>query len=268
MSRKCLDIGVNWVQWLRDLAARYYVRDERAGYYRVSGLNPRSPYGVSPDICQAWDRLPRIQQDNDSLRHNVFVRDLETLAPDAQARINTFFAASGLRDFEFLGAGGRALAYRALHAPTGQFRIARMEGAHSSRMPRPAHPVVLQTYQTNQNRMDAHGGIKLEILPEIVPLNKAFLKCALPETPLLKEAFYSAAVDLGWGTNLMYGPQMYDRDAEFHNIGIRPDGRLVSFDPEIITGPRAALRQHNAKTPKLLSDASAQQLLLIYPGYR
>ncbi len=268
MSHHSVDIGVNWVQWLRDFAQRYYVWDSQARYHRVSGLNPPSPYPPAENIRSAWNKLPQLVEDMPHLRHNFFVRDLSTLSEGAQTRINTFFTACGLRDFEFLGFGGRAITYRALHGPSGQYRVARMEGAHSARMPRPVHPVVLQPYQTNQNAMARHDNIKLEIMPEIVPLNKAFHKAALPEIPLLKEAYYQAAVGLGWGTNMMYNQNMFDRDAEYHNIGIRPDGRLVSFDPEIITGACARERHLQQKTPKLLNDASAQQLLLLYPGYK
>lgn len=267
IHKNSVDIGVNWVQWLRDFAERYYVWDAPAHYHRVSGLNPPALQAPAENILKAWDGLPALQEQQPHLRHNKFVRDLSDLSTGVKMRIHDFFAQSGLRDFEFLDFGGRAITYRAHHTPSGQIRVARMEGVHQGRKPRPDHPVVLQPYQSNQGRMKPYGGIKLEVLPEIVPLSKAFRQYAAPQVPLLKEAYYKAAVDLGWGTNLMYAG-MFDRDAEFQNIGIRPDGKLVSFDPEIITGAPAQNLQRHFKTPKLLRDASAQQLLLIYPEYR
>lgn len=267
MSKISVDIGVNWVQWLRDRAARHYVWDPRARYHRVAGpaKQPAAP-GPARSLRDAWEQLPRVQQDFPHLRHNFFVRDLADLPSRARARISLFFEAYGLRDFEFLGHGGRAIAYRALHGPSGQMRVARMEGAHSHRFPRIGHPVILQPYATNEGFTRHYGGIKLEILPEVVPLSHLYKDIGGENVPLLKDAFQHAIYSLARGVNMMHGPSSYDNDADAANVGLRPDGRIVSFDPEIVTGAVAREKHRYFKTPPLLRDASAQQLLLIYPG--
>lgn len=269
MSNGFVDIGVNWVQWLRDLAARHYVWDARAGYHRVIGLH-KQPSTMTParSLRGAWERLPRVQQDFPHLKNNFFVRDLAALPEKTRARISLFFEAHGMRDFEFLGHGGRAIAYRALHAPSGQMRVARMEGVHSHRFARPDHPVVLQPYVTNEGLTPHYGDIKVEILPEIVPLSRLYDDVPGDHVPMLKESFQHAIYSLARGVNMMHGASSYDNDADAANVGLRPDGRIVSLDPEVVTGARAQEKQRHFKTPSLLRDASAQQLLLIYPGYR
>lgn len=267
MSEGLVDIGVNWVQWLRDRAARYYVWDAHGRYYRVQhGLSVSPP---ARNLRDAWKQLPRVARDFPHLNHNFFVRDLAQLPFQTRALINLFYEAHGMRDFEFLGHGGRAIAYRALHAPSGQIRVARMEGMHRHRYARPDHPVVLQPYATNEGCMQSHGGIKIEILPEIVPLSRLYKEVdSQQHITLLKESFHHAIYNLSRGVNMMHGMSSYDCDADPANVGLRPDGRIVSFDPEIVTGMPAQEMHRHYQTPSLLRDASAQQLLLIYPGYR
>ncbi len=269
MSNGYVDIGVNWVQWLRDLAARHYVWDDRVRYHRVVGLH-KQPTNVPParTLRDAWEQLPRVQQDFPHLKSNFFVRDLADLSSQTRARINLFFEAHGMRDFEFLGHGGRAIAYRALHAPSGQMRVARMEGGHSFRQPRPDHPAVLQAYATNEGFTQHYGDIKVEILPEIVPMSRLYRETDNMHVPLLKETFNHAIYSLARGVNMMHSPTSYDNDADPANVGLRADGRIVSLDPEVVTGARAREKHSHYKTPSMLRDASAQQLLLIYPGYR
>lgn len=268
MSEVFVDIGVNWVQWLRDQAARYYVWDKRARYYRVTGVHQCSSLPPARSLRDAWDQLPRVQQDFQHLKSNFFVRDLADLPSKTRARISLFFEAQGMRDFEFLGHGGRAIAYRALHAPSGQMRVARMEGAHSFRQPRPDHPAVLQPYAANEGFAQHYGGIKVEILPEIVPLSRLYREIDNQHVPLLKDSFRHAIYSLARGVNMMHGPSSYDNDADAANVGLRPDGRIVSLDPEVVIGAHAQEKHRHYKTPSMLRDVSAQQLLLIYPGYR
>ena len=269
MSRTFVDIGVNWVHWLQEQAARRYTWDDKAQYHRVLhekvAAHTRLPARTLRD---AWARLPQELAYFPNLKSNLFVSELDCLPVSARARISAFFTAQGLRDFEFLDHGGRAITYRALHVPTGQIRVARMEAPHCSRFPRPHHSVVLQPFATNEGRMKHYGDIKLEVLPEVVPLSHLYKDINDIEVPLLKKAFQDAVWDLSWGTNLMYSHRMFDRDAEAQNVGLLPDGRIASFDPEVVTGERAERKQSRFKTPRLLRDASAQQLALVYPVFK
>lgn len=256
-----VDMGVNWVSWLRDQATRFYTWDAVGQYHRV--ITPHRPTARS--LRESWQRLPALTTQFPNLKHNLFMRALPHLPLAARAQINAFFAAHGLRDFEFLDHGGRAIAFRAFHVPSRQLRIARMEAPHHCRYPRPDHPTVLPAFASNQGRMGGYGDIKLEILPEVMPLSKIFKAQDLGQTELLRDLFHEAVFGLSWGTNVMYPVTMFDRDAEPQNVGLRPDGRLVSFDPQIITGARAQVAHRNFKTPGVLQDASAQQLALVYP---
>lgn len=230
-----VDIGVNWVSWLREQAARHYIWDEKAQYFRVNA--PRGK--TERTLRDAWRELPAQRERFPNLHHNFFINVLPKLTLSARSHISKFFTARGLRDFEFLNHGGRAITFRALHSPTGQMRVARMEAPHSHRYPRPDHPVILQPFASNQGYFHFYGDIKLEIMPEIISLN-AVRKAYDPGVlPLLQKAFYEATWSLGWGTNMMYGPDMYDCDSEMTNVALCPDGLLRSFDPEVVTGELA-----------------------------
>ena len=265
MRKTSVDIGVNWVSWLRDQAAKYYIWDEKAQYHRV--LHPCSSLDVSPNrtLRDAWQKLPRYHQSFPHLHSNLFIRQLNQMRLSERTRVSIFFAAHGLKNFEFLNHGGRAITFRALHMPTGQIRVARMEAQHSGRFPRPDHSVILQPFATNEGHFHFYGDVKLEILPEVVPLSRLYLEINEMNIPLVRKAFQDAVYDLSWGTNMMYGTQMFDRDAEAQNVGVLPDGRIVSFDPEVVRGARAENKHRHFNTPALLRDASTQQLALIYP---
>ncbi|QQG36931.1 MAG: hypothetical protein HYS17_03935 [Micavibrio aeruginosavorus] len=257
------DTGRNWVNWLREQAAQAYVWDEAGQYHRV--IAPRGP--TARTLREAWQSLSAADERFPSLKHNLFVGALPRLPLAARAQINAFFSAQGLRDFEFLDHGGRAIAFRAYHLPSRQFRIARMEAPHGCRYARPRHPAILQPFASNEGRMKAYGDIKLEILPEVMPLAKLYKACDADQVKLLRDLFHEAVLGLSWGTNLMYPATMFDRDAEPQNVGVRPDGRIVSFDPQIITGAPAQAAQRHFKTPGILKDASTTQLALIYPAF-
>lgn len=261
MRTTTVDIGVNWVQWLRDQAARHYIRDAQAQYFRV-----RAPRGATArTLRDAWNKLPAQHAFFPILHSNLFMNLLPQLPLSARTRISNFFTAHGLRDFEFLDHGGRAIAFRARHWPTGQMRIARMEAPHSFRHPRPDHPVILRPFACNEGHFRFYGDVKLEILPEVMPLSKIYRNRDLVGMSLLRNAFHDAVLGLAHGTNMMYSPDMFDFDAEPQNVGLLPDGRVVSFDPEIVAGEKARDKHRHFHTPGLLRDASAQQLALIYP---
>ena len=261
MIGKSVDIGVNWVVWLQDQAARHFVWDEPGRYYRV-----RAGRGaIYPDLRTAWDNIGNHQAAFPNIHHNLFADRVQFLSNRLSARIAGFFSRQGLTDFELLDHGGRALAYRARHIPTGQMRIARMEAPHSGRCLRPVHPVVLPPFASNENDLKRYSDFKLEIMPEIMPLSKILRGYDICKDSILSDHFYRAVNGLSWGTNLMYPPHMFDRDAELQNVGVRPDGKIVTLDPEIVTGQRAILKQRHFITPGIVQDASAQQLALIYP---
>lgn len=266
MMRASVDIGVNWVSWLREQAVRHYVWYAAAQYHRV--LHPRQTSDISPGrtLRDAWQRLPPQHDKFPNLRSNLFIRLLHNLPVSARAHISDFFTAHGLRDFRFLDHGGNAITFRAYHIPTGQIRVARLEAPHSGRFQRPRHPVILQPYASNEGHYHFYGNVKLEVLPEIVPLARLYLEINKIQIPLLKHVFQDAVYDIACGTNLMYGSRMFDLDAEAQNVGFRWDGCVLSFDPEIITGAAAQDMLHDYETPKLLRDANAQQLALIYPA--
>lgn len=261
MIGKSVDIGVNWVVWFQDQAARHFVWDEPGRYYRV-----RAGRGaIYPDLRTAWNNIGNHQAAFPNIHHNLFADRVQFLSNRLSARIAGFFSKQGLTDFELLDHGGRALAYRARHIPTGQMRIARMEAPHSGRCLRPVHPVVLPPFASNENDLKRYSDFKLEIMPEIMPLSKILRGCDIRKDSILSDHFYRAVNGLSWGTNLMYPPHMFDRDAELQNVGVRPDGKIVTLDPEIVTGQRAILKQRHFITPGIVQDASAQQLALIYP---
>lgn len=259
-SKRSVDIGVNWVSWLQDQAARHFVWDEQGQYYRV-----RAERGTTyPDLRTAWDNIGRHQPDFPNIHNNLFADRVQFLSRMLAARIAQFFSKQELTDFELLDHGGRALAYRARHIPTGQMRIARMEASHNGRCLRPAHPVVLPPFASNEDDLKRYADFKLEIMPEIMPLSKILRACDVHKDSILSDHFYRAVNGLSWGTNLMYPQDMFDRDAELQNVGVRPDGKIVTLDPEIVTGPRAILKHRHFITPGIVKDASAQQLALIY----
>ncbi len=262
MNRSFPDTGTNWVSWLRTQAAEAYAWDDRAQYWRV---RQELPYKVHPRLKDAWHALPGLLADFPQLNGNLFARCLQDMDSDTKDRIEDFFMAQGYADFQFLGHGGRALAFRARHIPSGQIHVARMEAPHSARSVRPVHPVVLQALASNEDDMQMHGDMKLEVLPEIVPLTKLHSPVAHTDNTFLHQIYNRAVYDLALGTNLFYPTTMFDHDCEPQNIGIRPDGRIVSFDPAFLLGRKGERRQIRFRTPSLLQDASTQQLALVYP---
>lgn len=252
------------MSWLREQAAKAYAWDDRAQYFRV---RRELPYKVHARLKDAWHALPDLMTDFPHLNGNLFIRSLQDMDNDTKDRIESFFMTRGYADFQFLGHGGRALAFRARHIPSGQIHVARMEAPHSARSMRPAHPVVLQAFASNEDDMRAHGDMKLEVLPEIVPLPKLRSPMGHTDNALLCQIYNSAVYDLAMGTNLMYPHTMFDHDSEPQNVGIRPDGRVVSFDPAFLLGRKGEGRQARFRTPALLQDASTQQLALIYPTF-
>ncbi len=260
MEERNVDTGVNWVGFLRAQAQRAFIWDEPAQYFRVRAVRGET----YPTLLQAWDHLGDNSARFPNLAHNLFADQVLYLSDRVRNRINRFFIKQGLTDFEFLDHGGRALAYRARHIPTGQMRIVRMESPHSHRFARPQHAGILQPFASNQDDMMRFGNMKLEVLPEIMPLSKIWRsKCQGDE--LMQEPFSGVIAGLSRGTNMLYSVSMFDADAEPQNVGLRPDGRIVSLDPEVVTGARAERQHRHFITPFVLRDASLQQLALIYP---
>lgn len=167
------------------------------------------------------------------------LRDWLRLPSRMQERISLFFESKGLTDFDFFDHGGRAMVFLAVDASSGKRRIVRMEADHGSRSIRPAHPSVLQALHSNEDSLADYERIKLEILPEIVPLHKLPARDAQSSVPPIAKDFHEASYYLGHGSNLTYDGAMFDRDADPQNMGLLPDGRVVSLDPEFIFGDDA-----------------------------
>lgn len=168
------------------------------------------------------------------------MRAWPNLREETREGISAFFAERGLSDFSFFDHGGRAVVFRAREGQSGRIRIVRVEADHASRSIRPAHDTVLAALSSNQADVRAYEGVKLEVVPEIVPLHK------LPARALLASeeeslSFHKATYEISHGTNTRYRRGMYDRDSDSPNIGILPDGKVVSLDPEFIFGRRAVM---------------------------
>lgn len=158
-------------------------------------------------------------------------------------RMDDFVSDHGYQVLEFFDHGGRAMVFRVRHAPTGKQLVLRVEGDHTHRQPRPVHSTVLQAVLSNQAMLDDFSHIKMEILPEIIPLTKLPARARCRGDDRLSKIFNDAVLDLSWGTNRTYPKNWFDFDAEPQNTGMMPDGRVVTLDPEIFTGTKAIKRR-------------------------
>lgn len=180
--------------------------------------------------------------------------------------IDEALAAVGYTDFQFIDHGGRALAFRTHHKHTGHQHILRIEAPHSHRMHRPHHPTILPAFYTwgENGNNDGFHNIKIEICREVLPLSKLPLRKDYLHTQDLVNIFHRALHAVSWGTNMTYPIGLFDHDADPHNVGVLPNGHIVAFDPEIITGADAMRAHHHFKDPLMLRDASLWQLRNLY----
>lgn len=263
----------NLVDWLKEQADLSFVFDRCARCYHVADTVVVSRHPV----FSVWSQSARdiIRESNrgtgsglSKLSRCLMFRKWNDLLSGDRCevieRIDNLLCVWGYDDFQFLDIGGRALAFRTVHRPSGERRVLRVEAPHPFRQDRPLHPTVAIACQTLQG--DELDGIKIEICDEFVPLNKIpdAKKFHSPLPPFYQ--FYGDIVELAWGTNMTYPQTLFDEDAEPQNVGLSPSGRVLSFDPQIIKGDEAMRLHWHFNDPYILRDASPQQLRLVY-GY-
>lgn len=242
---KCLmsDLYTSWpaaIAFLKAQAKDAYVWDERLSYWAVKtrwhywDSPPRIETSAAPRLKEAFAHAAAWHQNHPSLRHNFMMNVWAELSDPMQSRIASFFEENGLTDFDFLDHGGRGMVFHARDQKTGRTRIARLEADHSSRTRRLNHPSVLQAYHHNEDDLERYQRVKLEILPEIIPLHK------MPGRRLVgkdeQQAYHIMTYFLAHGTNLTYSNHIYDYDASVENVGLLPDGKIVSLDPQFHYG--------------------------------
>lgn len=257
-----------WSSWsdtiafLKEQANAAYVWNEDLGYWQVK---ERWHYWGHPEpvitmpvrhLRDAFEQADLWHKNHPSLSGNFMMRAWPALSERVQKDIAYFFEAEGqLQNFDFLDHGGRAMVFTAKDRQTGRTRVARMETNHDGRTPRLKHSTVLQPYLSNEGDMWWCNDIKLEILPEIVPLHKIPGRrelCAQDE-----HAYHQMTYWLSHGTNWMYDWEMYDYDADVTNVGLLPGGKIVSLDPQYLFNAAA-------KAPRTLFYQSPEARAL-YP---
>lgn len=251
------------IRWLKQQARAAYGPVDNAGYAPILRHPNEFQSPVWPTLKQAFNDVSALAPDFPHLAHNRVTETLPHLPRDVVRAFDDFFAAHDLADFEFLDHGGRAVVFRALHRPTGQTRIARVEAPHLYRAQRPDCAVVLQPFATNQWELGSFAQIKLEVLPEQLPLHKAIRRAGLTyahegtDRLIHRAAWYLAKM-----TNLAYPADMIDRDAEPQNVGISPQGKIRSHDPEMRRG--SWVEEEHAHIAALDGVPTPRQIALIY----
>ena len=251
------------IRWLKQQAKKSYGPVDAAGYAPVLRRPGEFQSPIWPRLRDAFNDIACLTPAFPHVANNLMTRHLPELKDEIVTAIDDFFAAEGLADFEFLDHGGRALVYRAHHVPTGQTRVARIETPHRYRGERIHHPAILQAFATNAPVMDSYAGIKLEALPEQIPLNKVLLREGLyrvdGETP---DHVATAAWYMAWMTNLTYPGHLFDADSDPTNVGVSPHGKIRSHDPEIRTASRAEKSHMNLTA--LAGRPTVRQIRLLY----
>ncbi len=230
------------IEWLKDQAKEAYVWDEAASYWRVKTRwryegHPLATYPPPQiDLTHSFKHAAEWTEDNPNLSGNLMFRAWPELSVQSRSAINDWVRKQGLKDIEFFDHGGRAMAFRGIDERTGRYRILRVEADHSSRSIRIVHPSVLQPYAADES-IDR---IRLEILPEIVPLHKLPARPKLSAERSIVDVFQETVVVASHGTNFTYDADVFDVDTDAANVGILPDGKIVSLDPEFRFGKTAA----------------------------
>ncbi|WP_051054920.1 hypothetical protein [Micavibrio aeruginosavorus] len=227
------------IEWMRAQAWASFHADGMVNHDAIWQPKNDVPATRYATLSDAFNALNQLAPTFSNLGGNLAVRAWAPMPDVVRARMTDFVADHGYTDLSYLGNGGRAVALRARHSASGEMRVVRVEGDHHCRQPRPLHSTVLQAFSSNQNMLDDFDQVRIEMLPEVVPLTR------LPER-LVSEggrAYTNAIVDLSWGTNKAYPRDWFDYDAEPQNVGILPNGQVVTFDPEIFTDADAAQRR-------------------------
>lgn len=257
-------LRTNLVSWLKDQAGLSFTFDRASQQHRVKDTLVPSRYPVFSSLSQSIHHL--VQNLNGRAINCLMFDKWQSLSKqgryDVIDKLDDTLRAWGYHDFQFLDCGGRAFAFRTIHAPSGQMRVLRVEAPHADRQDRPKHSTVAQTYHSVEG--PEISDIKIEVCDEFLPLNKIpdAKKFHSPLSPFYK--YYGDLVHLAAGTNMTYAATYFDLDAEPQNVGLTPCGHVVSFDPQIIQGPEALNFYRHFKDPSFLRDASTEQLRLVY----
>lgn len=244
------------LSWLKEQAALSYTWDEAAKFYRVTH---QFPYAIPNTTSPAPECLTKIFAHATSYiqakkHRNLMIHAWPTLSRKTQDRISDFIHDHGLYSYSFFDYGGRAVVLRATEASTHKTRIVRIEADHKCRTPRLTHPTVLQPYATNEGQCAEYDGIKLEILPEVMPLHN------IPDRPInnsdisIIDAFDTTIVSLAQGTNLTYPEGIFDSDSEPQNVGLLPDGKIVSIDPQYSEPQEKRRKRFISQSPHLTKE--------------
>lgn len=231
------------ILWLQAQAALAYEHDPGSGVAKVRRADGFVPPYQGQSLSAVFHSLPQLYKTYPALSGNLMARSWPHLPPQTIQRMDDFLNDHNYEVLEFFDHGGRAMVFRVRHAPTGHQLVLRVEGDHQHRQPRPLHSTVLQPLLTNQAVLDDFSRIKMEVLPEIIPLSKLPDRDRSRRDAQLSKIFNDAVVDLAWGTNRTYPKNWFDFDAEPQNVGMMPDGRVVTLDPEIFIGAKAIARR-------------------------
>ncbi|WP_435640164.1 hypothetical protein [Micavibrio aeruginosavorus] len=227
------------IEWLRAQARASFHADGMVNHDAIWQPKNDVPTTRYATLSDAFNALNQLAPTFCNLSGNLAVRAWAPMAIVVQDRMTEFVADHGYTDLSYLGNGGRAVAFRARHMASGEMRVVRVEGDHNCRQLRPVHPTVLQAFASNQNMLADFDQVRIEMLPEVVPLTR------MPERVVSQDgrAYTNAILDLSWGTNKAYPRDWFDYDAEPQNVGIVPTGQVVTFDPEIFIDADAVQRR-------------------------
>lgn len=227
------------IEWLRAQARVSYHADGMVNHDAIWQPTNDVPATRHATLSDAFNALNQLAPAYCNLGGNLAMRAWGPMPDAVQKRMAEFVADQGYTDLSYLGNGGRAVAFRARHGASGEMRVVRVEADHNCRQLRPVHPTVLQAFVSNQNMLDDFDQVRIEMLPEVVPLTR------LPERVGARDgrAYTNAILDLSWGTNKAYPRDWFDYDSEPQNVGILPTGQVVTFDPEIFIDADAAQRR-------------------------
>lgn len=243
MIKKEMYSWASRIEWLRRQADQAYTLDLDSNTWAVN-----LPC-LSPKFNTLSGALKNIPDEALRQRYgNLTYQTIPTIDPKIMARMSDFLHDHHYSDFQFFDFGGRALVFRLRDQRSLETCVVRVEVDHSCRQIRPVHGTVLQPRLSNQSIIGDFADIKIEVMPEIVPLTKLPARILCQNNNDLYRAFTSAIVGISWATNLTYRAEMFDFDAEPQNVGVLPSGRVATLDPEIEIGAGARERRHRFNT--------------------
>jgi hypothetical protein len=239
MTKKEMYSWASRIEWLRKQAELAYILDLESQTWAVN-----IPC-LTPQFNTLSGALQNIPVESLGQRTgNLTYRAVPAMGEKIMTRMDDFLRDHHYGDFQFFDCGGRALVFRVRDRRSLETCVVRVEIDHSSRQIRPRHTTVLQPCLSNQAMIGDFADIKIEVMPEILPLTKLPARRVCEKREDFSRAFSAAIVGISWATNLTYHAEMFDFDAEPQNVGVLPSGRVVTLDPEIETGAAARERRH------------------------